>query len=62
LRIFANEVDVNGWLLRELRAPVADQGRSFGEAWIWDEEGKAVACMSQQSILRPTKKKAKGKL
>ncbi|CAG5140710.1 uncharacterized protein ALTATR162_LOCUS768 [Alternaria atra] len=62
LRIFVNEVDVNGWLLRELRAPVASQGRSFGEAWLWDEEGKAVACMSQQSILRPAKKKAKGKL
>jgi acyl-CoA thioesterase II len=62
LRIFVNEIDVNAWLLRELRAPVAARGRSFGEAWIWDEEGRAVACMSQQSILRPAQKKAKGKL
>ncbi|KNG44844.1 Thioesterase/thiol ester dehydrase-isomerase [Stemphylium lycopersici] len=58
LRLFTADVRVDRWLLRELRSPVAGQGRSFGEAWVWGEDGKAVACMSQQSILRP----AKGKL
>ena len=58
LRLFTDDVRTDRWLLRELRSPVAGQGRSFGEAWVWDEDGKAVACMSQQCILRP----AKGKL
>jgi acyl-CoA thioesterase II len=61
LRFFVRDVDVNAWLLRELRTKVAGEGRSFGEAWVWDEAGRAVACMSQQSILRPMRKKG-GKL
>ncbi|KAF1832077.1 Thioesterase/thiol ester dehydrase-isomerase [Decorospora gaudefroyi] len=62
LRIFQTEIDVNQWHLREMSAPVAGEGRSFGESWIWDEGGKAVACMSQQSILRPHRQTTKGKL
>jgi acyl-CoA thioesterase len=61
LRVFTSEIDVNRWHLRELRAPAAGEGRSYGESWIWDEQGKAVACVSQQSILRPSMK-GRGKL
>jgi acyl-CoA thioesterase II len=61
LRFFTNEIDINKWHLRELRAPVTGEGRSFGESWIWGEDGRAVACMSQHSILRPSRK-GKGKL
>jgi hypothetical protein len=57
LRFFTHHVDVNRWLLRELTAPVAGEGRSFGEAWVWDEQGRAVCSMSQQSILRPRRGK-----
>ncbi|OAL52390.1 Thioesterase/thiol ester dehydrase-isomerase [Pyrenochaeta sp. DS3sAY3a] len=54
-------LDMNGWHLREISSNVAGEGRSFGESWVWDESGRAVACMSQQSILRPRPLK-KGKL
>jgi acyl-CoA thioesterase II len=55
LRFFkaGDEVDLGQWHLREMRTNVASAGRAYGESWIWDENGKAVACMSQQSILRP---------
>ena len=67
LRFFRNAdaVDVNQWHLRELKTSVGSEGRTYSESWIWDEEGRAVACMSQQSILRvkdEKKKPEKGKL
>ena len=60
LRVFG-EVDMEKWHLRELSVRVGSEGRTYGESWIWDEDGRAVACMSQQSILRPPPGK-KGKL
>jgi acyl-CoA thioesterase II len=66
LRFFVSgdEVDMGKWHLRELKTNVGGEGRSYGESWVWDESGRAVACMSQQSILRPPpgERKAKGKL
>jgi acyl-CoA thioesterase II len=68
LRIFksGDDIDLGQWHLRELNTKVAGEGRSYGESWIWDENGKAVACMSQQCILRPPhgggKKREGGKL
>lgn len=61
LRIFQNGkedaveggLDVNKWHLREMNTATASEGRSYSESWVWDEQGRAVACMSQQSILRP---------
>jgi acyl-CoA thioesterase II len=63
LRFFksGDEVDVEKWHLREMKTSVGSEARSYGEAWVWDENGRAVACMSQQSILRP-KAGAKEKL
>ncbi|KAH9862634.1 hypothetical protein IAQ61_010052 [Plenodomus lingam] len=70
LRFFRNRIDARRWHLRELSTKVGAEGRTYGESWVWDEEGRAVACMTQQSILRPRlkegkekkKKKDKGKL
>ncbi len=68
LRVFQNGkgeeggsgLNMNQWHLREMNSSVAENGRTFGESWIWDEQGNAVACMSQQCILRPkAEKKAK---
>ncbi|KAF9700641.1 hypothetical protein EKO04_001475 [Ascochyta lentis] len=61
LRVFG-DVDLERWHLREVGTHVGAQGRTYSEAWIWDEEGRAVACMSQQSILRVLPGKGKGKL
>jgi acyl-CoA thioesterase II len=66
LRLFksGDEVDMGQWHLRELKTNVGGEGRAYGESWIWDESGRAVACMSQQSIMRPPSGggKVKGKL
>ncbi|KAH9864172.1 hypothetical protein J1614_010106 [Plenodomus biglobosus] len=62
LRFFQNEIDSGGWHLRELSTKAGGEGRSFGESWVWDEGGRAVACMTQQSILRPRATLEKGKL
>ncbi|KAF2621610.1 Thioesterase/thiol ester dehydrase-isomerase [Macroventuria anomochaeta] len=59
---FFREVDVNQWQLREISTNAGSEGRTFSECWIWDEEGRAVASMSQQSIMRVLPKKEKGKL
>lgn len=62
MRVFRNDLDLNRWHLREISTSVGSEGRNFGEAWVFDEEGKAVATMSQQSIMRPAKKHIKEKL
>jgi acyl-CoA thioesterase II len=68
LRVFrsGDDVDLGQWHLRELSTKVGSEGRAYGESWVWDEAGRAVACMSQQSILRPPpgggKMRGKGKL
>jgi len=54
LRVFGG-VDMGKWGLRETKTREASKGRTFGEAWLWDEGGRAVACMSQMGILRPAK-------
>ena len=60
---FFRDVDVNCWHLKEISTSAGAGGRTFSECWIWDEEGRAVASMSQQSIMRVLpEKKEKGKL
>ncbi|KAH6620581.1 thioesterase-like superfamily-domain-containing protein [Boeremia exigua] len=61
LRIFNTDIDMARWHLREVTTNVGSEGRSYGESWLWDEDGNAVACMTQQCILRP-KPKNKGRL
>ncbi|OAL06423.1 Thioesterase/thiol ester dehydrase-isomerase [Phaeosphaeriaceae sp. SRC1lsM3a] len=68
LRFFkaGDKVDLGKWHLREMSTSVGSEGRTYGESWVWDEQGRAVACMSQQSIMRPPpgkgEKKSRGKL
>ncbi|KAF3050442.1 hypothetical protein E8E11_009054 [Didymella keratinophila] len=57
---FFGDVDVEKWHLREISTHAGSEGRTFSECWIWDEQGRAVATMSQQSIMRVLP--AKGKL
>jgi acyl-CoA thioesterase II len=52
LRVFDNHVDIGNWHLREMRTTTAREGRTYSAARIWDEQGKMVAEMTQQSILR----------
>lgn len=56
LRVFVPEVDLTGWHLRERKTIAAGLGRAYSEARLWDEQGNLVACMTQQSILRPKAK------
>lgn len=53
LRIFSNKVDLSQWHLKEMMTIHGGEGRTYSEARAWDAEGKMVACMTQQSILRP---------
>lgn len=59
---FFRDVDVNQWHLREISTHAGSEGRTFSECWIWDEQGRAVASMSQQSIMRVLPPQEKGKL
>lgn len=61
LRVFSNKVEMGEWHLREMVTHVGAEGRTYSEARMWDEGGRCVASMTQQSIMRPRKKKG-GKL
>lgn len=56
---FFGDVDVERWKLREISTNAGSGGRTFSECWIWDEQGKAVATMSQQGIMRVLPQKGK---
>jgi acyl-CoA thioesterase II len=57
LRVFSNKVDLNEWHLKEMKTINGAEGRTFGEAHLWDLKGNLVASMTQQSIMRPHKPK-----
>jgi acyl-CoA thioesterase II len=57
LRIFTNKVNLNEWHLKEMKTINGAEGRTFGEAHLWDLKGNLVASMTQQSIMRPHKPK-----
>jgi len=54
-RVFENKIDLNDWHLREMSTVTGGNGRTFNEAKVWDKEGRMVAEMTQQCILRPPK-------
>ena len=64
LRVFGNDVDLGKWCLKELVTHGAGVGRSFSEGRLWDGEGRLVAGITQQSIIRafPEGKTGKEKL
>ena len=57
MRIFDHDVDFNQWHLHEMKTIAGAGGRTYSEARLWDERGKLIANMSQQSIMRPKPKK-----
>lgn len=65
LRVFTKDVDISQWCLKEIITHAGAEGRTYSEGRLWDQEGRMVACMTQQSILRAWPegaKAAKGKL
>ena len=52
-RIFTNDLNLDAWNLREMSTITGGNGRTYTEAQVWDENGKMVCSMTQQSILRP---------
>ncbi|KAK5246688.1 hypothetical protein LTR20_007377 [Exophiala xenobiotica] len=52
LRVFSSSFDLNRWHIRERKTTAANAGRTYSEAKLWDEEGKIVAEMTQQCIIR----------
>ncbi|KIX95098.1 uncharacterized protein Z520_09014 [Fonsecaea multimorphosa CBS 102226] len=56
LRIFVNDVDITHWHLRERMTRTAGAARNYAESKLWDQNGKMVASMTQQCILRPKPK------
>lgn len=55
LRVFINEVNLNEWNYREIKTATGGDGRTYSEARLWDKEGRMVANMTQQCILRPNR-------
>ncbi|KAL4747044.1 thioesterase-like superfamily-domain-containing protein [Aspergillus terricola var. indicus] len=53
IRVFCDEFDLCDWLLREIKSVAGGEGRTYTEGRVWNEQGRLVASMSQQSILRP---------
>lgn len=62
LRIFAPDVDMTKWHLKERKAIAGEGGRTYSEARLFDEAGRLVAIESQQSIMRPLPGKQAAKL
>lgn len=52
LRIFSPTFNINNWNLRECTSHSASHGLSYSESRVWNDEGKMIACMTQQCILR----------
>lgn len=52
LRFHDDEFDLQEYHLREMRTYCADRNRTFNEALLWNKDGKLIASMSQQCVLR----------
>lgn len=53
LRIFAKDLDLNAWSLKEYSTLTGGDGRTYAEGQLWDSRGKMLCSMTQQCILRP---------
>lgn len=53
LRFFTHEINLHDWHIMELKALVAENARAFGEGRVWDDKGRLLASMTQQTLLRP---------
>ncbi|KAI1254227.1 hypothetical protein MGN70_004623 [Eutypa lata] len=57
LRFFTPDVDMSRWHLKDRAAHAAGAGRSYAEGRLFDDQGRLVASMTQQGILRPPPKR-----
>lgn len=55
LRFHDDDLDFTRHHLREMRTHCAGRERTYSEAFVWDLDGRLVASMSQQCVLRPSK-------
>ena len=62
LRFMTPDVDMTRWHVRERIAHAGGAGRTYAEGRLFDEQGRLVASMTQQGIMRPPPKKAKAAL
>ncbi|KAE8153806.1 thioesterase-like superfamily-domain-containing protein [Aspergillus avenaceus] len=53
LRLFTHEIDLRKWHLTEATTSVAGNARAFSEGRVWDGNGRLLASMTQQTLLRP---------
>ncbi|KAJ9093420.1 hypothetical protein QFC21_006451 [Naganishia friedmannii] len=59
---FFSPPNPNEWLLHEQHTENAGMGRTFSTGRVWDKDGKCVASMSQQSIMRAKAEREGAKL
>ncbi|GHJ84207.1 hypothetical protein NliqN6_0609 [Naganishia liquefaciens] len=59
---FFDVPNVNDWVLHEQHTENGGAGRTFSTGRLWNREGKCVASMSQQSIMRARAQKENAKL
>ncbi|KAL8279305.1 hypothetical protein RQP46_008342 [Phenoliferia psychrophenolica] len=57
LRVFSDKLDLNQWHMEEMWTISGGLGRTYSEGKLWSEDGKLVASMSQQSVMRPKEAK-----
>jgi acyl-CoA thioesterase len=57
IRILVNDFDMSQWHLREEKSVAAGAGRTFQDCHVKDENGRIIASMTEQCILRPKKQK-----
>ncbi|GES58159.1 thioesterase/thiol ester dehydrase-isomerase [Aspergillus terreus] len=53
LRVFAYDMRLNEWHTAEQKTVVAGNARAYNEGRMWDANGRLLASMTQQTILRP---------
>jgi len=56
---FFNDFDINDWLLFSVASPNASGARGFTRGHIYTREGKLIASVAQEGLMRPIKKRDK---
>ncbi|KAL1889064.1 hypothetical protein Sste5346_009129 [Sporothrix stenoceras] len=57
LRVFTPDFDLHQWHAKQSMSKAAGAGRTYSENLLWDQQGRLVASMTQQSIMRPPPEK-----
>lgn len=56
---FFRDFDFNDWMLYSMETPNAFNARGFAKGNIFSRDGKLIACVAQEGLMRPMKKKSK---